>query len=58
MMEVQSWVCRLQQLGCNRTALAEEFLRAATKELALRAVPLAPIQANCPPSGMGIVVPR
>jgi hypothetical protein len=40
--EVQGWVCRLGQLGGNRTTMACEFLKAAATEIALRAAPPAP----------------
>jgi hypothetical protein len=38
--EVQVWLNRLQQVGWNRTVLADDFLRAATTELAQRGLPL------------------
>jgi hypothetical protein len=47
--EVAGWVCRLQQLKCNRTALAAEFLRAAATEIALRAAPPPPPGYTPPP---------
>jgi hypothetical protein len=49
--EVQGWVVRLQQFGGDRTALADEFLRAAATELSLRgqAPPVATYQPVVPP---------
>jgi hypothetical protein len=48
--EVQGWVCRWKQLGCNRGALACEFLRAAANEIALRAAPPPVIYQPVPPA--------
>jgi hypothetical protein len=45
--EVQGWVCRLQQLKCNRVRLAEEFLRASKTELAQRC-PCPPVVTSPP----------
>jgi hypothetical protein len=47
--EVQGWLVRLAQLGGNRTALADDFLRAAATELSLRGQPQANYQPAVPP---------
>jgi hypothetical protein len=49
--EVQGWLNRLPQLGWDRTALADEFLRAAATEISLRNQPQLP-------SGYQPVVPQ
>jgi Domain of unknown function (DUF4214) len=59
--EVQVWICRLQNLGCNRVRLAEEFLRAATSEIAQRACSPAPpviYQPGYPPPGTLMPIPQ